>query len=59
LYKEVKAERHTSVMMRLGGDTLHRCDDESCISADDFTAGAIAVKLGPGRFLKTNTRCAL
>jgi len=28
--------------MRLGGgDSLYRCDDESCISADDFTAAAV------------------
>jgi len=36
-------------MMRLGGDTLHRCDDESCISANDFTAGASADESGPER----------
>jgi len=30
------------VMMRLGGVTLQRGDDESCINADDFTAaGAV------------------
>ena len=31
---------HTSVIMRLGGVTLDRGDDESCISADDFTAAS-------------------
>ena len=43
--KEVKAEKPgTSVMVRLGGDTLDRCDDDSCISADDLTAGPGADK---------------
>jgi len=37
-------KRLTSVTMRLGGETLTllRSDDESCISADDFTASVVA-----------------
>jgi len=36
-------------MMRLGGETLHLCDGESCINAEDFTAGAITATLEPIR----------
>ena len=28
-------------MTHLGGDTLHRGDDENCTSADDFAAAAV------------------
>ena len=40
-------------MMRLGGVTLHRGDDESCSSVDDFTAaGAVTGdELRPERFI--------
>jgi len=47
-------------MIRLGGDTLHRSDDESCISADDFTAGAVADTCAPERIvLNKPTLCTL